>query len=224
VATGRHNHPVPEPPPTLAALRPAPGPGEVPLHRRTVGIEVFERGEYFVVVGTLDDERPWASGTQGPRHLHGMELALVVRRADMTIVDAAADMQTFPHAECTDIQPAFRDLIGLSVARGYTSAVQARFGRERGCSHLEFLARALGPVVVQGITSAGAFGVEKGDGEHPLREGGLAFMTNTCHLWVEDGPAPQKIALGWRPGLLGYPAPRVDEIRRRMADDAQTAG
>ncbi len=214
---------MPEPPPTLDALRPVAGSGEDPVHRRTIAMEVFERGEYFVVIGTLRDERPWASGTEGPRHLHAMELGIVVRRADMTIVDAAADMQTFPHAECTDIEGTFRDLIGLSVARGYSNAVQQRFGRERGCSHLEFLARALGPVVVQGLTSAGAWRAEKGDGEHPMREGGFGFLANTCHLWTEDGPGPQKIAVGWRPGLLGYPAPRVDEVRRRLAAGSDTA-
>ena len=97
-------------------------------------------------------------------------------------------MQTFPHAECTDIEPEFRDLIGLSVGRGYSGAVQERFGRERGCSHLEFLARAIGPVVMQGLTSSAAWQVEKGDGEHPMREGGFSFLANTCHLWTEDGP------------------------------------
>jgi Protein of unknown function (DUF2889) len=181
-------------------------------------MEVFQRGEYFAVVGTLHDERPWAGGDVGPRHLHFMDLGLVVRRADMTIVDAAADMRTFPHAECTDIESHFRDLVGLSVARGYSSAVQERFGRERGCSHLEFLARAMGPVVVQGITSSGAWQVEKGDGQHPMREGGFGFMANTCHLWAEDGPVPQKIALGWRPGKLGYPAPSVADVRRRTGE------
>jgi hypothetical protein len=212
---------VPEPPPPLASLRPPVGAREDPVHRRTIPMDVFARGEYFVVVGTLHDERPWASGEMGPRHLHEMELALVVRRADMRIVDAAADMRTFPHAECTDIEASFRDLIGLSVARGYTNAVQERFGRERGCSHLEFLARAIGPVVVQGVTSAAAWRAEKGDGEHPMREGGFAFLANTCHLWVEDGPGPQKVATGWRPGTLGYPAPRVAEVRRRMAEASE---
>jgi hypothetical protein len=183
-------------------------------------MEVFQRGDYFAVVGTLHDERPWAGGSLGPRDLHFMELGLVVRRADMTIVDAAADMQTFPHAECTDIEPTFRELVGLSVARGYSSVVQERFGRERGCSHLEFLARAMGPVVVQGVTSAAAWQVEKGDGEHPMREGGFGFLANTCHLWTEDGPGPQKIAAGWRPGLLGYPAPRVADVRRHIAEEA----
>ena len=109
---------MPDDQPTLAALRPPPGSGEEPVHRRTITMEVFQRDEYFAVVGTLHDERPWASGEYSPRQLHFMDLGLVVRRADMTIVDAAADMQTFPHAECTDIEPHFRDLIGLSVARG----------------------------------------------------------------------------------------------------------
>jgi hypothetical protein len=39
-----------------------------------------------------------------------------------------------------------------------------------------------------------------------------------------DGPGAQKIALGWRPGLLGYPAPSAAEVRRRMAEETEAAG
>jgi DUF2889 family protein len=179
-------------------------------------MEVFLRDDYLAVVGTLHDERPWAGGTLGPRDLHNMGLGVVVRRADLCIVDAAADMRTYPHAECTDIEPSFRHLIGLSVARGYTNAVQERFGRERGCSHLEFLARALGPVVVQSVTSSAAWRVEKGDGQYPTGDGRLNFLTDTCHVWAEDGPGLQKLAMGWQPGKLEYPAPSLAEVRRRM--------
>jgi hypothetical protein len=205
------------PEPTVAALRPQPDSDEVPVHRRTIDIEVFVRDEYLVVVGTLADVRPWANGQFGPRELHRMELAIVVRRADLLIVDAVADMKTFPHAECTNIEPKFSELIGLSVARGYTSAVQERFGRERGCSHLEFLARAIGPAVVQSVTSAAAQQFERGD-SYPGGDRALTFLANTCHIFMEDGPGPQKIAIGWRPGMFGYPAPSVAEIRRRIAD------
>jgi hypothetical protein len=198
-------------------LRPPAGTEELPVHRRTIDIEVFVREEYFVVIGTLADVRPWASGELGPRELHRMELAIVVRRADLMITDAVADMKTFPHAECTDIEPKFSELIGVSVARGYTSAVQERFGRERGCSHLEFLARAVGPAVVQSVTSAAAQQFEKGDG-YPGGERALGFLTNTCHVFIEDGAGSQKIAAGWRPGMFGYPAPTVAEIRRRIAE------
>ena len=217
--------PEPEPQPTVAALRPAPGSEEDPVHRRSITIDVFQREGHLLVVGTLCDERPWAGDGFAPRRLHEMELAVVVRLADMVIVDAAADMRAFPHVECTNIEAKFHDLVGLSVARGYTNAVQERFGRERGCSHLEFLARALGPVVVQGLTSAGAWRMERGDGRHPMGEGAYAgFLANTCHIWVEDGPGPQKLAVGWRPGLTGYPAPPVAEVRRRLAESGTAAG
>jgi hypothetical protein len=212
---------MPEPAPaalTLAALRPDPASEEHPVHRRTIDLCVFERDEHHVVIGTLHDQRPWASGERGPRTLHFMELGIVVRRADLVIVDAAADMKHFPHAECTDIEDAFGDLVGLSVSRGYTNAVQQRFGRQRGCSHLEFLARALGPVVIQAITSSAARRIELGDGEFPPREGALGWLTNTCHVWAEGGPGPEKVAIGWRPGVSEYPAPSVVEIRRRAGE------
>ena len=201
----------------VASLRPTAGSDELPVHRRTIDIEVFVRDDYLVVIGTLADVRPWASGDFGPRELHRMELAVVVRRADLMITDAVADMKTFPHAECTDIEPKFSELIGLSVARGYTSAVQDRFGRERGCSHLEFLARAIGPAVVQSVTSAAAQQFERGDA-YPGGASALGFLANTCHVFIEDGPGAEKIATGWRPGMFGYPAPTVAEIRRRIAD------
>ena len=57
-------------------------------------------------------------GRSGRATCTSMELAIVVRRADLMIVDAVAEMKTFPHAECTDIEPKFSELIGLSVARG----------------------------------------------------------------------------------------------------------
>ncbi len=202
---------------TVAALRPLAGSDELPVHRRSIDIEVFVRDEHFVVIGTLADVRPWASGEHGPRELHRMELAIAVRRADLTITDAIADMKTFPHAECTNIEPKFRELIGLSVARGYTSAVQERFGRERGCSHLEFLARAIGPAVIQATTSAAAQQFERGE-QYPGGERTLTFLANTCHVFIDDGPGVQKIAAGWRPGMFGYPAPTVVEIRRRIAE------
>jgi hypothetical protein len=202
---------------TVAALRPPADSDEVPVHRRTIAIETFLRDDRFVVIGTLADVRPWASGALGPRELHTMELAIVVRRADLTIIDAVADMKTFPHAECTEIEPKFSELVGLSVARGYTSAVQERFGRERGCSHLEFLARALGPAVVQSMTSSAAWQVEHGEA-YPGGERSLTFLANTCHVFIENGPGAQKIATGWRPGMFGYPAPTAAEIRRRIAE------
>jgi hypothetical protein len=37
-------------------------------------------------------------------------------------------------------------------------------------------------------------------------------------VFIEDGAGSQKIAAGWRPGMFGYPAPTVAEIRRRITE------
>jgi Protein of unknown function (DUF2889) len=197
--------------PTSGLLRPEEG--EVPVHRRVISFEVFERDDLLIVLGTLTDRRPWASGDFGPTLLHNMELAVAVQRRDLLIVAAEANMAKFPHAECPTIEDKFSELVGLSVGRGYTSSVQDRFGRERGCTHLEFLARALGPVVVQAVTSAAARRVENGAGENVIGEIGSAWLLNTCHIWAEGGIGLSKIEEGWRPGNGEYPAPSLVEIR-----------
>ncbi len=202
--------------PTLRELAPREDAEELPLLTRTIDMRVFEREGHHVVIGSLHDQRPWASGRAGPRDVHHMELGIVVRCADLVIVDAEATMGHFPHPECPSITDSFSELIGVSVARGYTRAVQDRFGRERGCSHLEFLARALGPVVIQSLTAAGARRMENGETEgDETAASGLQWLTNTCHIWAVDGIGMQKLTAQWKPGNGEYPAPSLVEIRRR---------
>jgi hypothetical protein len=187
-----------------------------PVHVRTIEVVVLEDTDRFEVVGRLDDRRPWADGTQKPAAIHSMELRLKVDRATLTIVAADARMHDFPHAECPSITPAFKGLIGLSVARGYTRAVQERFGRQLGCSHLEFLARAMGPVVIQSIPSSASRLDDPGALGQSVAGG--SWLANTCHLWAEDGAGMAKLAAGWRPGMSEYPTPLLVEIRRRIDD------
>ena len=99
--------------------------------------------------------------------VHEMELQVTVRIADLTITEANAVMHTFPHAECPAIVSAFAGLAGLSITRGYTRQVQERFGGPRGCTHLEQLARSLGPLVVQAVTSRRARAVSRGEVDGP---------------------------------------------------------
>ena len=199
------------------------------MHRRTVEVNVFWRDDYFAVIGTLRDERPWAGGDRGPRQLHVMELGLVVRRADMVIVDAAASMETYPHAECRAIEPKFTELIGLCVARGYTSAVQERFGRERGCSHLEFLARAIGPAVIQAVPSSMHWRVEMLGEELPVAGGGEVH--GFSHQLVprlgggRGGPAegPAGLAPAQASSTCTHRWPRCDAAWRRSGREASPA-
>ena len=181
-----------------------------------MAFDVFAVDDDLVVVAQLRDSRPWAEDGAAVATVHDMELRVRVRPDDLTIVGATAEMHAFPHTECPGIEAAFAGLVGLSVARGYTRAVQARFGGPRGCTHLEQLARALGPVVIQAVTSRRALAVSRGESEDLLAgagNSGSPWARDSCHIWAEGGPADQKLALGWRPGVGPYPAPAVVTFR-----------
>ena len=192
--------------------------GSVPLHRRSIDYRAYDDVNDLVVVGHLTDSRPWAEDGSAVATVHDMELRVRVRTSDMTITGATAEMLTFPHTECPTIESAFAGLVGLNVARGYTRAVQALFGGPRGCTHLEHLARSLGPVVIQAVTSRRALSVSRGESSDLLVGAGGAgspWARNSCHIWAEDGIADQKLAAGWRPGTGSYPAPALVTFLRR---------
>jgi hypothetical protein len=182
----------------------------VPLHRRSIDYEVFDNGDALTVAARLVDTRPWADGGQAVATVHDMELTVVVRIEDLCIIEADAVMHTFPHTECPGIVAAFAGLVGLSVARGYTRQVQSRFGGPRGCTHLEQLARSLGPAVIQAVTSRRALALSRGEVEDLVTGTGSPWARNSCHVWAEGGVADQKLAAGWRPGVGSYPSPPLE--------------
>jgi Protein of unknown function (DUF2889) len=183
----------------------------VPLHRRAIDFEAFDEGEELLVVGRLRDSRPWAA--EGTTEVHDMELRVRVRRSDMTISECTAVMHTFPHTECPGIVAAFAGLAGLSVTRGFTRAVQSLVSGPNGCTHLDQLARSIGPVVVQAVTSRRARELREGRADSLLAgTANVPWARNTCHVWAEDGVAEQKLAAGWRPGRGPYPALPLEDI------------
>jgi hypothetical protein len=203
---------------------------EVALHRRSLEYLAYERGEQLLVVGRLTDRRPWLEGTNR-LVVHDMELRVLVAKADLVIRQAKATMFAFPHGECPDIAPVFAGLVGLSVARGYVKAVQQRFVGPAGCSHLDHLARGLGPAVIQSVASthgrdmraaleraraegrprpsfAEARGAEDGGRAMPR----VDWLANTCHIWADDGVGMRKVELGWSAIEDEYPVPRMEVL------------
>ncbi len=191
--------------------------GPVPVHRRSLEYEAFEVDDGLRVVGRLRDRRPWAEGGRGVALVHDIELRVTVRTDDLTITAAEAELRTYPHTECPAIAPAFAGLVGLSVARGFTREVQQRFGGPRGCTHLDQLARSLGPVVIQAVTSSRAKAVSTGELPDLLTGRRTPWARDSCHIWAEGGIAEQKLAAGWHPGVGPYPSLPLDEIRARNA-------
>ena len=187
---------------------------KVPIHRRSIQVDAFESGpNELTVEGNLVDERPqggpaWFGG-EGPRVIHDMRVALTVRFPELTIVRAEGAMTAHPYGVCPEAVPPLQGLIGVSVAQGFTRAVNERFGRQLGCAHLTALIQAMAPVVRQ---AAGAAFVEK-KGAPPMP--GDRWFINTCQAWREGGPLHTLLETGdvaglraaQTPGFLGRPSP-----------------
>jgi Protein of unknown function (DUF2889) len=193
----------------------APTDEGTPLHVRSIEYRAFDAPDGLRIVGRLRDTRPWAAGTSAVERVHDMELTVTVRLDDLTITTSDAVMHTFPHTECPAIVAAFRGLVGLEIGRGYTRKVQELFGGPKGCTHLEHLARSLGPVAIQAVTSERARAVSRGEAVSLVSSSGSPWARNSCHIWAEGGPADQKLAAGWRPGVGPYPSLPVELIRSR---------
>ncbi len=196
-----------------------PAGGDVPVHRRSIEFSAFDGGDTFTVDGRLRDVRPWAEGTGAVHVLHDIELSVTLSVDDLVIRSARARLHTYPHAECPAIESAFAGLAGLSVARGYTRRVSTLFGGPLGCTHVEHLARALGPVAIQAVTSRRARAVFDGDAPDLITGTRSPWALDSCHVWAEGGAAQQKLAAGWRPGVGPYPAPALVTFRSRSAPD-----
>ena len=168
---------------------------EVPVQVRTIRTSVTRVGENELeVTGQLVDERPGVGeqwfGIHAGSTIHDMWVTLRVRHPNLEITDVSARMATHPYLVCTDAIPSLRKLVGLSVSRGFTRAVNERLGREQGCSHLTALVQAMAPVVRQGA------GVAFRDANDVPRAAEDMWFVNTCQAWRERGPLHQALVAG----------------------------
>ena len=174
-----------------------------PVHVRTIRVEVAEVGDHELdVTATLVDERPpgnpkWFGATP-PRVIHDMRLTLRIRHPDLVITAVRSEMASHPYTICPDALPPLEQLVGLSIARGFTREVNERFGRQRGCAHFTALIHALAPAVRQGAGVAFA--------DRPRPSPSDQWFVNTCQAWREDGPLHRLIQVGDEAGLRALSA------------------
>ena len=135
----------------------------------------------------------------------------------LEIVEAGVVFEEHPHPACPSIAPHYGELVGLSVARGFTHQIRELFGGPRGCSHTTALLQAMAPVAVQSmwsfrIVTAREQGIARENFATPEgRQQSIAMNLNTCHVWAEDGEQVRSI-------LAGEPQEVPVWIQRRYAE------
>ena len=177
-----------------------PEPDYPLLHDRTYSVRSYRKSATELLIrGQVLDQKPpgmYVEDDPDPLTIHHMVIDIVVRFPDLQIIDAQVVMETHPHSTCTSITDHYRNLIGLSIARGFTHKVRELFGGPRGCTHTTALLQAMAPVAIQSIWSMRAN--DPADGtpvpspmpSNPSPEeirARMAHNINSCHVWAEDG-------------------------------------
>jgi len=112
----------------------------------------------------------------------------------------------------------YRQLVGTSVARGYSKRIKELFGGPGGCSHIGALLIALGPIVVQASWGR----IKMHDDldamatadqlEQPELERQLRLNENTCHVWKTDGTQVALLRRGERPVPPDWETERLNKL------------
>jgi hypothetical protein len=174
------------------------------LHDRTYAVRVFRKDASTIVVrGALRDRKPprlYIPEDDEAMTVHHMIVDLEVTFPDLLITRAEVVMEVFPHEPCPSITQHYAQLVGLSVARGYTHKVRELFGGPRGCSHITALLQAMGPAIFQGMWSmyqANEPDFSRLPDRTPEEKAALmAKNANSCHVWGPDSDYLQLIGTG----------------------------
>lgn len=197
------------------------------LHTRTYEVQVFKASATEMVArGAVRDLKP--GGLYLPDDpvalpVHHMVVELRVAFPSLEITAASVEFRVYPEDPCPSITTHYENLVGLSIARGFTHKVRELFGGPRGCTHTTALLQAMAPAVVQSTYSmrvlamkaAGRAGqlMPKAPPGLPLEERRkmYGFNLNTCHMWAEDGPFVAALDRGEQPSTPVF-------IRQRFAE------
>jgi len=164
------------------------------VHTRQITIEGYRRDDGMLELDaclrdTKDVDYVLASGVRRAGDpVHEMHLRVTLD-ASFVIIDAEARSERVPYeGSCDTIAPVYKQLIGLSLVRGFRRTVGEMFADVRGCSHLTELLLSLPTAAVQ---TAATFRRDNEDsGEKP-------FQLDRCHALETSGEAVRKYYPKW---------------------------
>jgi len=167
----------------------------ISIHHRSYETEAFDEGNGTMrLVGRLVDTKPQGLGMADgePLVIHDMIVEMIVAGDTFEILDITTTMQVRPYGQCTQVLDSYQQLVGVSIARGYSRKVKELFGGPMGCSHIGALLIALAPVAVQASWGLARLhddpavwsGAERDEADAERR---TRLNTNTCHVWSADG-------------------------------------
>ncbi|MEY3093440.1 MAG: DUF2889 domain-containing protein [Ilumatobacteraceae bacterium] len=178
------------------------------LHTRNYEVRAYKVNDGEILLrGAVRDLKPgglYIENDDEPLAIHHMVIEMRISYPMLNITYASAELKEFPHHECPGIAPKYKQLEGLSIARGFTHKVRELFGGPRGCTHTTALLQAMAPVAIQCGWSMQmlkaqeilASGKELPTEPSEARKMAYKMNLNTCHIWDENGDHVRNIEAG----------------------------
>ena len=121
-----------------------------------------------------------------PNVFHHMQIQLLVKSADLKIVDIHVKIPGAPHDDiCREMENSLDEIKGLNIAPGFTSKVKNIAGGIKGCVHLTTLLLSMAPAALQGYWIFEAR--EKHRNENSEFDIG-DYLVDACWAWRKGGP------------------------------------
>jgi hypothetical protein len=193
------------------------------IHERAYIVRAYRKGtDTLILRGSVRDQKPpgaYIADDPEPLTVHHMIVDLEVAVPSLEITGANAVLEVHPHPTCPRIEAHYGNLVGLSIARGFTHKVRELFGGPRGCTHTTALLQAMAPVAVQSLWSfrmaeARANGQISPFGSQEARQGAVAANLNTCHVWADDGEHVEALRNGEPMDVPLWISKRFNELGR----------
>jgi hypothetical protein len=170
------------------------------VHTRSIRIDAYARDDGLwdieaILIDTKSRDLQLASGSRAAGEpVHEMKLRITID-TDLNVRDAQADTSWVPYpGYCNQIEPAYKQLVGLNLARDFRGHVRERLGGTRGCTHLTELAAVLPTAAIQAFAGEA---IPRPPRHAKAQTERKPFQLDRCHALVTTGPAVAKFYPRW---------------------------
>jgi hypothetical protein len=171
-------------------------------HTRAIAVQAYARDDGLWdldarITDIKENDTLLASGPRpGGTALHDLSLRLTVD-LQLTIVDVEAVSDAVPYPGfCNTIGPAYKQLIGLNLMKGFRHELKQRVAGIAGCTHLTELAQILPTAALQAFANDvwatnDLASDAAGEAQHK------PFQLDKCHALRTDGGAVAQFYPRW---------------------------